>query len=473
MTAGREFHCRPRSWCAGVVLSSGLAFAAGHGQAQDQERLTSALAAVEVAHVRADLEFLASDLLEGREAPSRGLELAALFLSTRLERTGFEPAGGEGFLQRFSVGDAWPGADSRAELCFDDGPWIALVSEVDQSIPDDDWQAFELEGEIVYVDPGHLPEDVQLAGTWALLPHGEVGRERLEALRERGVLGLLIAHGDPRAGSLFRERPGLRVIREAPKLPVAHLGERITQLLLPGGPPSSGERVGARYRERRAPRAVGSLANVAGLWRGSDADLAGEVVVLSAHYDHLGRKGDTIFNGANDNGSGSCALLAVAEALVHHGPLRRSVLLVWTAGEEKGLLGSLAWTTAPVLPAGYSVVANVNVDGIGHGRPDQLHATPSPAHPRYGVLSVTAAAAARAEGFVELESCDASWSRSDQWNFHTYLGVPVVAFLEAWASEHYHEPSDTTERVDCDKVCRVARMLTRLVIALDAVDIAR
>ncbi|MEZ5973552.1 MAG: M28 family peptidase [Planctomycetota bacterium] len=86
------------------------------------------------------------------------------------------------------------------------------------------------------------------------------------------------------------------------------------------------------------------LENVVGIWPGSDPKLRNDVIVLSAHYDHVGMQGGQIHNGADDNGSGSTGMLALVEALANYGPMRRTIMIQWVSGEEKGLWGSKAWT---------------------------------------------------------------------------------------------------------------------------------
>ena len=436
-----------------------------------QDGLARALDSIQSRSIRSDLGFVASDELEGRDSPSRGLRVAALFLAARLQRLGFTPAGTEGFLQRYEVSEEWPGADSRAEFCFEGEPWTTLAFGEDYSFAEDDFQSFDHAGELLAVgDLAEIPA-VDLAGRWALaIADGSRGRSCASELRERRALGLVLAQGEREDGvgsSPYAGR-GLHVIRESPALPIVFLTRSGTEKVLPGGTPSPGELLGMRFHERRAPRpsARGRLENVAGLWPGRHPERAREVLLVSVHYDHLGRQGETVFPGANDNGSGICALLAVAEALTILGPLERSVLLLWVSGEERGLRGSLAWTMAPGLAEGSQVVAAINVDGIGRGAVDELRATPSPAHPAFGPLAIAAREAAAREGFEKLASADASWTRSDHWNYHERLGVPVVAFLEAAVSPDYHTPEDTPDKVDCDRVRRVARTVVRLLHAL-------
>jgi Zn-dependent M28 family amino/carboxypeptidase len=208
--------------------------------------------------------------------------------------------------------------------------------------------------------------------------------------------------------------------------------------------------------------------NVAGFWPGSDPELADEVIILSAHYDHVGTSSSgEIYNGADDNGSGTCGLLAVAEALREYGPMRRSVLLLWVSGEEKGLWGSYAWTTDPWLPEGCRPVCDINIDMIGRNDPDQILLTPTEEHEAFNGLARLVMKLAPEEGFTQLGSADQYWRRSDHMNFNDHLGVPV-AFLFTDVHEDYHRPSDTPDKVDYDKMRRVVRLVVRVLDGLQA-----
>jgi Zn-dependent M28 family amino/carboxypeptidase len=208
-----------------------------------------------------------------------------------------------------------------------------------------------------------------------------------------------------------------------------------------------------------------ALENVCALWPGNDPKLAHEVVIVSAHYDHVGLEGGKVHPGADDNGSGSMGLLALAEALVEYGPLRRSVLLLWVSGEEKGLWGSAAWTKAPTLSEGQRAICNLNIDMIGRNAPDYLLITPTRKLPHFNGLTRLAEELAPLEGFPRLGSADDYWERSDHRNFAVNLGIPV-AFLFSDVHADYHRPTDTVEKIDNDKVRRVARLVLRMLDAL-------
>lgn len=211
--------------------------------------------------------------------------------------------------------------------------------------------------------------------------------------------------------------------------------------------------------------------NVLGFVEGRDPVLKEEVVVVSAHYDHLGMRGNSIFNGADDNGSGTSTVLELAEAFAQAkkegiGP-RRSVLFLLVSGEEKGLLGSDYYATFPVFPLA-NTVADLNVDMIG--RTDKNHED----DPRYiyvigaDRLSTTLHKINEAanQAFVNIQldytfnderDPNRFYYRSDHYNF-AKNGVPVIFYFSGVHAD-YHRPSDTPEKIMFDKMVPVGKLI--------------
>ena len=339
----------------------------------------------------------------------------------------------------------------------------------------------ELAGGVVYLGAGAKAdyEGKALAGSWALVTMSETinWRERSRNAAESGALGLLVAP-DPKSeeaewwrGSKIQrtsvegnEEGGGRSGGGPPQLLLSAAG---AAALLDGAAPASGTKLDLVVTERRkpGPETHETLENVCGFWPGRDPLFAHEVIVISAHYDHVGTQGGEIHNGADDNGSGTCGLLAIAEALKSYGPLRRSVLLLWVSGEEKGLWGSAAWTKKPTLAEGYRAVCNLNIDMIGRNAPDYLLITPTSAMEQYNGLTKLAEQHGPREGFPKLGSADEYWGRSDHANFSQNLGIPV-AFLFSDVHEDYHQPGDDPEKIDYDKLARVVRLVLRMLDGL-------
>lgn len=211
--------------------------------------------------------------------------------------------------------------------------------------------------------------------------------------------------------------------------------------------------------------------NVLGYLEGSDPQLKDEVLVISAHYDHLGKRGESIFNGADDNGSGSSTVLEIAEAFVQarqegKGP-RRSVLFLWVSGEEKGLLGSEYYATHPVFPL-EQTIADINVDMVG--RVDDKHA----GNPNY--IYVIGSDRLSTElheinetvnrDFTQLEfdytyneedDPNQFYYRSDHYNF-ARNGIPSVFFFNGTHAD-YHRDTDTIEKINFEKMARIGQLI--------------
>jgi Zn-dependent M28 family amino/carboxypeptidase len=204
---------------------------------------------------------------------------------------------------------------------------------------------------------------------------------------------------------------------------------------------------------------------------GSDQVLKDEVLVVSAHYDHIGKRGDDVFNGADDNGSGTSTVLEVAEAFATAkekgiGP-RRSVLFLLVSGEEKGLLGSEYYAKHPVFPLAQTI-ANINVDMVG--RVDDKHAD----NPEYIYVigsdrlssELHTIGEAVNEKFTQLEldytynaedDPNRYYYRSDHYNF-AVKGIPSVFFFNGTHAD-YHQATDTIEKINFEKMEKIGRLV--------------
>jgi hypothetical protein len=215
----------------------------------------------------------------------------------------------------------------------------------------------------------------------------------------------------------------------------------------------------ARVRVAVATDADARALNVCAVLRGSDEALREEAVVFSAHMDHMGTRVDgDVFNGADDNASGSAAFLEVAEAFAAGERPRRSVIFLSVSGEELGLWGSKHYAENPTWDL-ESLVANVNIDMIGRvaelSGANEISITPSYRHPKFS--SIARGAAALADRFgMGLTNGDQFYERSDHYNF-AVRGVPVVFFCDG-EHEDYHQVSDTADKLDYEKIQKVARL---------------
>ncbi len=204
--------------------------------------------------------------------------------------------------------------------------------------------------------------------------------------------------------------------------------------------------------------------NVAGLVRGSDAALADEYIVFSAHMDHVGvgrpdASGDSIYNGADDDASGTAVVLEIAEAFrALERTTRRSTLFLLVSGEEQGLWGSRHFAENPPVPID-AVVANLNADMLGRNWTDRVVAIGKEQSDLGETLDVVAAAHPE----LRMRPIEDPWPeenfyrRSDHFNF-ARQGVPVLFFFNG-THDDYHRPSDEVELIDAEKAARIARLM--------------
>ncbi len=201
--------------------------------------------------------------------------------------------------------------------------------------------------------------------------------------------------------------------------------------------------------------------NVVGLFPGSDPDKAKEVIIYSAHYDHVGvnDKGE-IYNGSDDNASGTSALLEIAEAFGDGPRPARSIAFLWVSGEEKGLLGSQWFSDHVSLPQDFKIVADINLDMVSRNDAKSIGITPSDKHADYSTLIPVAMAAAKEEGLTTKFDADQFYFRTDSYHF-ARKGIPIVFFF-CGVHDDYHRPTDDFTKADFEKAARVARSAYRL-----------
>jgi Zn-dependent M28 family amino/carboxypeptidase len=204
--------------------------------------------------------------------------------------------------------------------------------------------------------------------------------------------------------------------------------------------------------------------NVVAILPGSHPTLRDTYVVFSAHMDHLGvgtadANGDSIYNGADDDASGTAALIEVAEAFasLETAPLR-SLIFLAVSGEEKGLLGSRYYADHPTVPIG-SIVADVNADMISRNSPDSIAVIGQ----EYSSLGPLIRRVVNRHPEVQLIVTGDLWPeenlffRSDHFSF-VRNGIPALWFFGGTHAD-YHELSDEVDRIDADKAARVARLI--------------
>jgi hypothetical protein len=473
----------------------------------------------------ADLVALASAPLEGRDSPSAGLTRAAEHIVARMTAAGLTGAGPEGsFLLPFARDLPAPVPEACAlELAADPDAQGADAGAARSFVYGEDYvPIFGADGtgsgEAVLFgfgidSDGEKYDDItgDVAGKVAVIVEGEPRHKRkfegpeaspdsqlyakLEQLAEEQVAGVLVVRRPPEppagkrsAKAPAEPEPAAMAFRHTWASWAGHAPDRVTTVALPaleitpavaeallgvdvleiaektdksGKPPKpvrSGRTVSlaARSETRSTP-----IDNVVGLLKGTDPTLAGEYIVIGAHYDHVGvDPRGRIGYGADDNASGTAAMLEVVSALAAAGP-RRSILACAFAAEEDGLLGSKALCDELPVPRD-ALVAMLNMDMVGRGEVDEVAVLGVPENPTFEKLLTRANKlhTTRIKSIVTGQGQDL-FERSDHFSFHQ-IGVPVLFFFEGLPisrNADYHTWRDTIDLVDIDKVARTARLV--------------
>jgi len=474
-------------------------------------------AAITAGVLRDHVAKLASDEFEGRGPTTRGDQATRAYLVEQLKAMGYEPGGPGGAWEQpfdlvgvtaamperwtFSRGGAqvalrWSeqymaGSGVQTERGSIKNAELVFVGYGIQA-PEYGWDDFkgkDLRGKVLLMLNNDPDWDPALFAGATRLYYGRWSYKYESAARQ-GAAGAIIIHTTPSAGYPFQViqtswagtrfelpaagEPRIQVrgwVTEDAAKAIARLAGRDLAALVEAArkkefvPIPLGVTTSLEFTNKiaRSP-----TANVLGLLRGSDPKLAEELVIYSAHHDHLGigkpdATGDRIYNGALDNAAGCAQVLAIAAAFrassspAPRAPPRRSVLILLVAAEEQGLLGSEYFTMHPTVPAG-RIVADINFDGgniwgrsrdvtyVGKGR--------STLDPLVEHLAAGQGRTVKPDQFPDR----GSFYRSDQFSF-ARIGVPSVYLhegteylgrpdgwgrqqIEAYEAHHYHQPSD-------------------------------
>ncbi|HSL21468.1 MAG TPA: M20/M25/M40 family metallo-hydrolase [Vicinamibacterales bacterium] len=480
--------------------------------------------------MRADLEFLCSPPLEGRASLSRGADATAWFIATEMRKAGLQPAAGAGFLQRFDVVPLRIDRERSSVRVMRDGkeqrfsPGAVFLPDparpVDLTLdvvfagygitaPDlgyDDYAGIDVRGKAVLVFD-HEPQEANprsaFHGTGFTL-HANTWTKSWNAQRH-GAAALLVvtepvnshrvaprapdrANAPPQA--LARSELGIPRIGVPPEAAAALLeGTGRTPVEWQGdvdrGPsPASRPLDGVRVRLLAVNGEAAAQAswNVAGLLPGTDAKLRDETILVSAHYDHLGVQNGKLYAGANDNASGVAGMLEAARLLGTQ-PLARSVLFLAFGSEEQLMLGSYHYVAHPLRPLD-KTIAVLNLDMIGRNEehtPESAGAYDLTASRADQVNLVGAVFSQDLEELLIREAKRAGTSLSAKFDRDSSMralfrcdhlpflqkGIPAV-WLFGGFHPGYHEPADTIDRLDFDKMTRVVQLTADAVRALAA-----
>lgn len=432
--------------------------------------------------LRGHVSFLASDLLEGRDTPSRGLDIAAEYIAAQFRGAGLEPAGGDGYLQTANWTLRKPNP-AGAEVTFYFGGQIIRVAPADMVA--DSSAGFEVREAEPYKQDLERPEDLKpgslatkavvtsIAGRATEREDWEPGnspayRRFLRAMRDLKPALVIVA--DPGGGLAQRlARPKLidpegGQEEELPPVLVVTdptVAERIA-LAKPG---PANFRVSAVCGDPVLEPVA--LHNVVAVLRGSDPELQQTAVIVSAHYDHVGvaasGEGDRIFNGANDDASGTAAVIGIGSALagLKRHP-KRSIVFLAFFGEERGMLGSGYYVRHPVFPLG-KTVADINVEQVGRSDSSEgpRRRNASVTGFDYSTVSSLLEEAGKVTGidvYKDNKNSNIYFRQSDNIRF-AERGVPAHSVTTAFLYPDYHGPGDHWDKLDYGNMAAVTRMI--------------
>jgi hypothetical protein len=493
---------------------------------------------ISASQLRSYLSFIASDEMEGRDTPSRGLDTVAKFIALNLTRWGFKPAGDDGTFfqkialrrdqidpahtsaeingQKFTVGDDFlPNAIAATitgPLVYVGRGWVVQSKNID------DYKGIDVKGKTMVVFGQGFPQGVTQADLRGAQPGQTVSPATYAQQHGAKAILTIFNPGTGQPWEQQRQRalqPARAVVERfqtqapatgtpAPNVAVPNvvMSSKMATALLDGekfdlatittrsttadpvAPFDLNPNKNVSVTIGVAPAHV-MTQNVVAVWEGADPKLKDEYVAVGAHYDHIGvagsgqcqaLNGDTICNGADDDGSGTTAVLGMAEALSHAKQKpKRSILFVWHCGEEKGLWGSRYFTDYPTIPL-EKIVTQLNIDMIGRSKKD------GDTNPRNADLSgpnmvyvigskmmsteLGELSEAVNKSFLNLQfdyryddpnDTNRFFFRSDHYNY-ARKGIPIIFYFDG-VHEDYHRPGDEPQKIDYDKMEKVARTI--------------
>jgi len=442
--------------------------------------IQTALSHIGADSLRGDLSFLASDLLEGRDTPSRGLDVASEYIAAQFRLAGLEPGGDDGYFQTAHLNLVSPGAPGLM-LSLSDGKKVFTPKPAEAFVRATG--SVELKHVPLFkLDAG---DSEQVGKLTAADIAGKVVILEFDAKRAKNLRA---------AGAKVREaKPALTILVDAKGATVDRAPQRrlVDPELVRTAPPQmtlTGKAAASFFASlkpgftggvvsvhRDAPeQKPATMRNVVAILRGSDPQLRDTCVLLTAHYDHLGvrrdRSGEHIYNGANDDGSGTVSVLEVARALAGLNPRpRRSIVFVTFFGEEEGLVGSRFYARHPAWPLD-KTVAQLNLEQVGRTDSTEGKQISNATLTGFDFSSLTEFVSRAGEltgikVYKNARNSDAYFADSDNVSL-AEAGVPAETLCVAFNFADYHRPGDKWEKIDFDNMAKVDRAVALSLVML-------
>lgn len=469
-----------------------------------------------------EIRYLASDQMTGRKTTYPGQKKAATYLAAYFQHLGLTPIDPDSnYLQDIPMYRNYLDELQQASVIQNEDTLHLHYRTQFSILPGGISRAENLSGSVVFAGYGIQSDkygikdydSIDVEDSWVLVIDGEPQSDDSTSIfdgaeptawssmnikrwtaRRRGALGIIVAGnqleeslGDSSnsfsaAAKVISDRlkePAitLRNSQQENKMPTIYVSDSVANQLLKStgrsvadyqksidkNLPSSTAALPVEFTLRiNIRRELASAENVAGILQGSDPKFSDEYVALTAHYDHLGMKNDTIiYNGADDNATGTSIVLSSAKAFtLNQTRPKRSILFMLVAGEEEGLLGSTYFVNHPLIDLN-KITANVNIDMVGRNAPDSIFVIGSNMLSK-DLDALTADAAHHIPDFYLNYSYDSKddphryYYRSDHYNFAKH-NIPVVFFF-AGVHPDYHRPTDTPDKINYTKVTNVGKL---------------
>jgi hypothetical protein len=436
---------------------------------------------------------IAHDSMQGRDTPSQGLDATAEWIASEFSRMGLRGGADDGaFIQRYPLNSV---VVDRFESSVTAGS-VRLAFGTDVLPLRSETSEGEVVAELVLMSGStgmerlgddvrgkhvvlvRAPEDTELdralfqlvlnirsAGAASVTVTNSEGDDDWVA-RVEGALEPAVRKGWGEGSGRAGFQPMLQIRTSALARLVAGRGVDLRELQGRSGSSVRIDDLGGMRMTLRQRISIEEIAapNVVGILDGSDPDLSEEYVVFSGHMDHVGmgtpdENGDSIFNGADDDASGTVAVVEIAEAMTSlPAPPRRSMLFLLVSGEEKGLWGSEWFAENPSVPVD-QLVADLNTDMVGRNWADTIVAIGK----EHSDLGATLDRVNGDHPELRMTAIDDIWPeerfyfRSDHYNF-ARKGVPILFFFNG-THDDYHGRDDEPERIDVEKAARIAKLV--------------
>ncbi len=411
--------------------------------------------------LRGNLSFLASDALEGRSTPSRGQEIAAEFIAAQFRRARLEAPVNGGYFQEAEFGQFTPAA-SNTEITFENGSHKTALEASQFTLQA--YHAVAIERAPLLVLKAGDEATAPVEGKAVLAPYSLRYDVRERLLARKPALLVILANAPLRPNSA----PRLMDLDQAQTaVPVLMLDSEHGKQLTASH--AEGETVTVHAAAPQVSKV--HVRNVVGVLPGSDPVLKDQYVLVTAHYDHLPMKADgpdRIYNGANDDGSGTVSVIEIAQALAAM-PVkpRRTVVFMTFFGEELGLLGSRYYGRHPLFPLS-KTIAQINIEQVGRTNPKGGFEASGITFTGYDFTDLPAAFVNQSTGVkvYSTKDTDAYFARSDNQALAD-VGIPASTVSSAYTFADYHQVSDEWQKIEFDNMARVDRA-----IALGVVSIA-